>query len=101
MNSFIRFLSRRLLSTSSNLGAEIKQLNDNGEFQKAIDLYEDQIKKQNKQNNGFVVSQALKACLELDDIKRAKDILKNLSSIVASNHYIQTNIIRLHSKLFH
>ena len=80
MNSFIRFSSRRLLSTFLNLGAEMKKLNDNGQFKKAIDLYENQIKKQNKQTNGFVVSQALKACLQLDDIKRAKDISNKLIS---------------------
>ena len=43
-------------------------------FKEAIELYENQIKKQNKRSTSLAVNQALKACIELDDIKRAKDI---------------------------
>lgn len=97
----IRFSSRRFLSTFLDLSSQIKKLNDNGQFEKAIDLYEDQIKKPNKQNTSLAVNEALKACIELDDIKRAKDIYKNLSPSMVNNSFIQANLIRLHSKLFH
>jgi hypothetical protein len=79
----------------------MKKLNDNRQLQKAIELYEDQIKKENKQNTSLAVNQALKACIELDDIKRANDISNKLSPTRANNPFIQANLIRLHSMLFY
>ncbi|CAF2853700.1 unnamed protein product [Rotaria sp. Silwood2] len=93
----IRFCSRRFLSTLIDLGSQMKKLNDNGQFQKAIDLYEDQIEKQNKRSTSLIVNQALKACIELNDIKRGKDIYKNLCPSMANNSFIQANLIRLYS----
>jgi flagellin-specific chaperone FliS len=98
MISLIRFISRRFQSTVIDLGFEMNKLNDNRQFQKAITLYEDQIRKQNQQNTSLAVNQALKACIELNDIKRAIDIHKNLSSSLTNNQFIQTNLIRLYSK---
>jgi hypothetical protein len=97
---FIRFSSRRFLSILIDFGAEMKKLNDNDQYQKAINLYEDQIKKQNQKSSSLAVNQALKACVELGDIKRGKDIHKTLSASMANNTFIQTNLIRLYSKLF-
>ena len=96
---FIRFSSRRFQSTVINLASQMKRFNDNRQFQKAIHLYEDQIRKENKQNDSMAVNQALKACIELNDIERAKDIHKNLTSQMINNHFIQSNLIRLYSKL--
>jgi hypothetical protein len=48
MTSLIRFSSRRFLFTSIDLGSQLKKLNDNRQFEKTIELYEDQIKKQKK-----------------------------------------------------
>ncbi len=101
MNSFIRFCSRRLQSTFIDYGSQMKKLNDNRQFKEAIELYENQIKKQNKRISTLSVNQALKACIELDDIKRAKEISQNLSLSMTNNSFILANIIRLHSKLFH
>jgi hypothetical protein len=95
---FIRFFSRRFQSTRIDLGSQMKRLNDNGQFGKAMSLYEDEIRKENKQSTSLAVNQALKACIELGDIKRGKDIHKSLSSFMANNHFIQNNLIRLYSK---
>jgi hypothetical protein len=95
----VRFSVRRFLSTFSDIGSQIKKFNDNGQFEKAIGLYEDQIKKQNKAITSLIINQALKACIELDDIKRGKDIHKNLSPSMINNSFIQNNLIRLYSKL--
>ncbi|CAF1312065.1 unnamed protein product, partial [Didymodactylos carnosus] len=78
-------------------GPQMKKLNDNGQFEKALTLYEDQIEKQNKQSTNFTIDQVLKACIELGDIKRAKDIHNKLSPTMANNSFIQSNLIRLYS----
>ena len=96
----IRFSSRRFQSTLIELESLMKRLNDKGQFHQTVTLYEDQIRKQNKQATTLAVNQALKACIELDDITRAKDIHKNLSPYMSTNHFIQANLIRLYSKLF-
>jgi hypothetical protein len=100
MINLIRFSSRRFQSTIIDLGSHMKRLNDNGQCHQAITLYEDQIKKQNIQATTLAVNQALKACIELNDIERGKNIHKNLSPYMSNNHFIQANLIRLYSKLF-
>lgn len=79
----------------------MKKLNDNGEFRKAIALYEDQIEKRKQRSDSLIANQALKACIELGDIEHAKDIHKNLPSYMANNTFIQTSLIRFYSKLFY
>ncbi|CAF3329197.1 unnamed protein product [Rotaria socialis] len=76
----------------------MKKLSDNGQFKKAIDLYEDQVKKDKNQNTSLAVNQALKSCIDLDDIKRGKYIHENLSSTRKKNPFIQANLIRLYMK---
>jgi uncharacterized protein (DUF342 family) len=98
MNFLIRFSSRRFLATSIDVGAQMKKLNDNSQYQKAISLYENHIEKQNKQATTLAINQALRACVELDDIKHGKDIHKNLSAFMKNNTFIQTNLIRLYRK---
>ena len=66
----------------------MKKLNDNSQFQKAIDLYEHHITIENKQNTSLAVNQALKACTELGDIKCGKDIHKTLSASRMNNSSI-------------
>lgn len=100
MFTVIRFSSHRFLSTFLDLSSQMKKLNDNGQFRKAMDLYEHQIRKDNKQNTSLAVNQALKACIELDDIKRGKEIYENLSTSIKKNSFIQANLIRLYSKLY-
>ncbi|CAF1202782.1 unnamed protein product [Didymodactylos carnosus] len=86
-----------LLLLDLNRCPQMKKLNDNGQFEKALTLYEDQIEKQNKQSTNFTIDQVLKACIELGDIKRAKDIHNKLSPTMANNSFIQSNLIRLYS----
>ena len=89
---------RRLLSTFNDLGAKMKQLNDIGQYQKVIELYESQVQQQQQKRTTLVVNQALKACIELGDLKHGSDIHKSLSPYFINNIYIRNSLIRLYSK---
>ena len=67
---------------------QMKKLNDNGQFHQAINLYEDQIRREIKHKNSLVANQVLKTCIETNDIKRAKGIHENFSSSTGNNHSI-------------
>ena len=97
---WMRFFSRRFQSTLIDLGSQMKKLNDNEQYRETIILYKDQIKKQNKQSTSLIINQALKACIELDDIKCGKDIHKSLSPYMINNQFIENNLVRLYSKLY-
>lgn len=93
-----RFSFHRYLSSLTDLGSQMKRLNDSNQFKKALSLYQNGIEKTNKPASSLVINQALQACVELSDIKHGKDIHKNLSSYLSNNSFIQTNLIRLYSK---
>ena len=76
----------------------MKRLNDTNQFKKALSLYRNEIEKTNKPASSLVINQALKACVELSEIKHGKDIHKNLSPNLSHNSFIQINLIRLYSK---
>ena len=83
----IRIFSRRFQSTLINIDFQMNKLNNNGQFHQTINLYEDQSRKQIKQNNNVVANQALKPCTETNDIKRGKNIHEYFSSM-GNNHFI-------------
>ena len=97
MSFFAVFCSRRLLSTSVDFGAQMKALNDAGQFRKTIALFEVQVKQQQRPTT-LAVNQALKACIELGDARRGAEIHRSLSTSLANNSFIQTSLIRLYSK---
>jgi hypothetical protein len=80
------------------LGFRIKQFNDKKEFQKAIALFDKH--SQEQQSTPVAINQALRACVELADFKRGKDIHKRLSPYLANNTFIRTSLIRLYSRSF-
>lgn len=94
---FIRLNICRLSSTFVDIGAQMKQLNDNGQYRKSLLLFENLIKKNNKTPTSLVINQALKACIELEDFKRGENIHKHLSPYLLKNSFIETNLIRLYS----
>ncbi len=96
---FIRFQirSRCLFSTFSDFNNQLKQLNANKQYEKVINLFENYI--QQNIPTDIAINQTLKACIELGDLKRGSDIYQRLSSQSKQNHFIQTNLIRLFSKL--
>ena len=88
---------RRFASTSIDLGGQMKRLNDTRQFRKAIGLFDAHSE---KQPNTFAVSQALKACIRLNDFNRGIQIHHNLPSSFMNDNFIQANLIQLYSKSF-
>ncbi|CAF1176726.1 unnamed protein product [Didymodactylos carnosus] len=84
------------MSTFVDFTNQIKQLNDHKQYQKAIALFETHIQYQLPTNPA--INQALKACIELADLKRGSDIHQSLSPQSKKNPFIQTNLIRLYMK---
>ena len=90
---------RRLSSSSAvDLGVRVKQLNDMKQFRKAIALFDKHDQKQ--QSTPVATNQVLRACVELSDFERGKDIHKRLSPYLANNTFIRTSLIRLYSRSF-
>ena len=89
--------SRRFASTLFGLGGEMKRLNDSRQFKKSLALFDTHTK---QQLNAFAVDQALKACIQLNDIKRGIQIHHTHASSFVNNSFIQANLINLYSRSF-
>ena len=89
--------SRRFASTFVDLGGRMKGLNDNRQFKKSLALFDAHTE---GKPNAFAVNQALKACVELNDINRGIQIYQNLASSFVNNQSIQANLIQLYSRSF-
>ena len=100
MVSLRRFNNSRFLSTFIDFGKQMKQLNDNGQFDKTVSLFENQFSKQENKRTTLVINQFLRACIELKDFKRGQTLHKSLSPYLSGNSYIATNLIHLYRKLF-
>jgi len=90
--SLLRF--SRLSSTFVDIGKQMKQFNDMKQFNKALSLFNLHIR---KQPTPLIINQALKACINLNDLQGAKIIHQRLSPFLLNNHFIRTNLIRLYS----
>ena len=94
---FARLISfHRCLSTSHDLGAQLKGLNDRGEYRKALDIFRSNLNE--RQRTTLAVNQALKASIELGDLQQGEAIHHSLSPSLINNSYIRTNLIRLYRK---
>src|ERR1700722_16805875 len=94
---FALFRGYRLASTFVDFGTQIKQLKDAKQFRKAITLFDTHAQ---QPHTALTINQALKACIELNDLKRGTEIHQSLSSSLVNNVFIRTSLIRLYSKLF-
>ena len=74
---FVTFQMFLLSSTFVDLGGQMQRLNNNRQFKQSIALFDAHTE---KQPNAFAVNQALKACIQLDDINRGIQIHHNLPS---------------------
>lgn len=86
-------------STRINIETEMKKLNDEKEFLKAIALFDKHKHKHQEMPTDRAVVQALKACTRLGDVKRGVNIHKELSNHSLNNIYIQSALIHFYSKL--
>ena len=91
-----RFVCRRLRSTSVDLGAEVKRLNDTQQYREAIAHFDRHAPDQKESLSALVINQTLKACIALADFPRASEIHRSLSSQLLKNIYIRNSLIRLY-----
>jgi len=73
----------------------MKKLIDSKQYQKALDLFQ----QQSKLRTDISVNMALKACTKLHDYQRGINIEKQLSSHSRNDPFIQTSLIQFYSKL--
>jgi flagellin-specific chaperone FliS len=79
-----------------SLDIEMKKLNDQNQFTKALILF-DEYKTKNPSSQSL--TQALKACQKLEDFQRGQQIIKEYSSSLNLNdYYLLTSMIHLLSK---
>ncbi|CAF1329288.1 unnamed protein product, partial [Adineta ricciae] len=91
-------------------GQQMKLLNDKKQFKQTIELFERETKKNKEQLSSFIIDQALKACVQVHDFRRGKDIhqlvqhrLSADSSLVKSliHFYMQCHDMNTAESLFH
>jgi hypothetical protein len=82
-------------SKTTNLYFSMKKLIDSKQYQKALDLFQ----QQSKLPTDISVNMALKACTKLHDYQRGINIEKQLSSHSRNDPFIQTSLIQFYSKL--
>ena len=97
---FIRLTTKRLAATQSNvnIGDQMKILNDNRNYRKALELF-DRFKEKNIDKcSNWMIIQALKACTEIRDVQRGCQIHNLVASRLKSDPYVLPSLIHFHSK---
>lgn len=93
---FTHFRTCRCLSTVSDIYRQLKQLNEKKKFHDALDLFNQHVVRQPP--TSLTINQALRACVELNDLAAGTMIHNRFSSQSLNNSFIHTNLIRLYSK---
>lgn len=88
---------RRLASTSIRLDTRMKQLNDQKKYRQAMALFDALPQEKQPSTTTLAVDQAIRACLELNDLQRGVAISEKLSPTLMKNIFVQSRLIRLHS----
>ncbi|CAF1454984.1 unnamed protein product [Rotaria magnacalcarata] len=82
-------------SIDSDLGDQMKILNDNKQYTKTLELF-DRHKENIEKYSNWVIIQALKACSQTKDIKRGSNIHNLVSSRLKHDPYILPALIHLY-----
>ena len=78
---------------------QMKQFNDDKKYDQVLQLFDKYTKENNPRSiPSRIVTQAIKACTQTGDLKRAKDIHRRLSSSIANDPYISFSLINVYSK---
>ncbi len=101
MYSNLFIIYRRLLSTSIKFDVQMKQFNDQKQYQKSIDLFEKFLQEKTLSNiSPVAIGQAIRALTELKQYQRAIEIEQNLSPNLIEDVFIRYRCIRLYSTSF-
>ncbi|CAF1444333.1 unnamed protein product [Adineta steineri] len=86
------------IESDFDLGMKMKSLNDNKQFNKSLELF-DKFKINNvKSLSNLTISQALKACINLNDVQRGRNIHQLISSRINKDSYILISLIHFYIK---
>ncbi|CAF1267110.1 unnamed protein product [Adineta steineri] len=92
------FTKRSLIIQSDfYLGKKMKLLNDNKQFQKTLELFDQYKKNKSETFSSMIITEALKACTHLKDLQRAETIHHLISSHIEDDSYISTSLIHLYN----
>jgi len=99
LSSLIIFVKRSVLIQSDfDLANQMKSLNDNKQYKKALDLFDKHKKNELETFSSFIITQALKACAHIGDLQRGATIHHLISSRIKDDMYILASLIYLYSK---
>lgn len=99
LSSAIVFLKRSKIDQARfDLGKEMKMLNDNKQFEKALQLFDEHTKSNIKTCPSFTITQALKACANIGDLQRGSTIHQLVSDRIDSDCFISASLIHLYSE---
>ncbi|CAF1222236.1 unnamed protein product [Adineta steineri] len=85
------------IQSNSHLSTQMKLLNDNKQFKKALVLFDKHTKNNADIFSSSIITQALKACTHLRDLERGKTIHGHLISTRTKNDlYTTTSLIHLY-----
>ncbi len=92
-------VEKRSVTVRSNIdvGKQMKILNDEKQFEKALNLFEIYKQKNIDDNSSMIITQALKACTHIGDLQRGLTIYHRLSSSLKNDSYILASLIHLYS----
>ena len=90
----------RFVSMSVRSDTRMKQLNDQKKYRQAMAVFDALSLEKQPSTTTLSVDQAIRACLELDDLQRGVAIGEKLSPTLMSNIFVQSRLIRLHSLSF-
>ena len=76
----------------------MKKLNDEKQFEKALQLFDTCERNATKALSSVVITQALKACTNTRDLQRGVSIHRLVSARLQDDSYILTSLIHLYSK---
>jgi hypothetical protein len=98
-SSLIVFVKRSAIVQSKfNLGIEMKLLNDNKQFKKALELFDKHKKNKVETFSSLIITQTLKASAHLGDLQRGQAIHHLISSRIKDDSHILASLINLYSK---
>ncbi|CAM4965538.1 unnamed protein product [Rotaria socialis] len=101
INNYLRFVllaGRRLASTQSNvnIGDQMKILNDNKQYKKALELFDEFNEKTIDKCSNWIIIQALKACTQICDVQRGLKIHNLISSRLKHDPYVLPSLIHFY-----
>ena len=87
------------LHSDSAIGHQMQRFNQEKKFDQALQLFDEYKGNNPRQWSSTIVTQALKACIQIGDFKRGIGIHHRLPSSIKKDRYVSSSLIRLYSKI--